>query len=88
MDFLYKISKPIDTWIKAKFPEFPSKIPAFVERTRLTKPIGITLLLGPTIAALWIAAEGFPDFDLLIAESQLKPVYFQNDGIIISLPAK
>lgn len=66
MDFLYKISKPIDTWIKARFPEFHSKIPAFVELTRLNKPIGITLLLWPTIAALWIAAEGFPDFDLLV----------------------
>lgn len=66
MDFLQKISKPIDAWTKAKFPEFHSKIPALVELTRLNKPIGITLLLWPTIAALWIAAKGFPDFDLLI----------------------
>ncbi|MBL4673262.1 MAG: hypothetical protein JKX81_13475 [Arenicella sp.] len=36
----------------------------------------------------FIWREYFPEYDLLIAESQLKPVYFQNDGLIISLPAK
>tara|TARA_R110001606_G_scaffold361754_5_gene515030 strand:+ start:25768 stop:26634 length:867 start_codon:yes stop_codon:yes gene_type:complete len=33
----------------------------YVELMRLDKPIGILLLLWPTLAALWIAAEGKPD---------------------------
>ncbi|MDA1369136.1 MAG: 4-hydroxybenzoate octaprenyltransferase [Proteobacteria bacterium] len=41
------------------------KLPALVELTRLNRPIGIYLLLWPTISALWIAAEGVPDLSLL-----------------------
>lgn len=33
---------------------------------RLEKPIGIYLLLWPTLWALWIAAEGFPDQKVLL----------------------
>jgi len=33
----------------------------YAQLTRLHKPIGILLLLWPTLIALWIAAEGFPD---------------------------
>jgi len=33
---------------------------------RLNRPIGIFLLLWPTLWGLWIAAEGFPDNDILI----------------------
>ena len=32
----------------------------FVQLTRLDKPIGIYLLLWPTLWALWIAGEGSP----------------------------
>lgn len=32
---------------------------------RFDKPIGVLLLLWPTISALWIAAGGIPDLDLL-----------------------
>ncbi|HIA08973.1 MAG TPA: 4-hydroxybenzoate octaprenyltransferase [Chromatiaceae bacterium] len=32
---------------------------------RLDKPIGIFLLLWPTLWALWIAADGLPDLDIL-----------------------
>ena len=38
-----------------------SKFNDYVELTRLNKPIGIFLLLWPTLSALWIAAKGFPD---------------------------
>ncbi len=34
--------------------------------TRMHKPIGIFLLLWPTLWALWVAAEGFPDWHVLI----------------------
>ena len=33
---------------------------------RLNRPIGVLLLLWPTISALWIAAEGVPDLHLIV----------------------
>ena len=36
-----------------------------MELTRANKPIGIYLLLWPTISALWIAEQGFPRLSLL-----------------------
>jgi 4-amino-4-deoxy-L-arabinose transferase-like glycosyltransferase len=36
----------------------------------------------------FIWREYYPEYDVLIAESQLQPVYFQKDGLIISLPAE
>jgi len=66
MDVLQKLLSKSDLWMRAKFPVFHSKLPALAELTRINKPIGIALLLWPTIGALWIAADGFPDFDLLI----------------------
>jgi len=36
---------------------------------RIDKPIGILLLLWPTLWALWIAAQGFPDLSVLIVFS-------------------
>tara|TARA_B110000858_G_scaffold198432_1_gene264916 strand:- start:10422 stop:11345 length:924 start_codon:yes stop_codon:yes gene_type:complete len=50
---------------RSRFPELYSKLPALAELTRANKPIGIYLLLWPTISALWIAEEGFPRFSLL-----------------------
>ncbi len=52
--------------LQRRFPNFAAKLPAFIQLTRADKPIGILLLLWPTLTALWIAAEGFPDIDLLI----------------------
>lgn len=50
---------------KTRFPEFYEKLPALAELTRANKPIGIYLLLWPTIGALWIAEQGVPRFSLL-----------------------
>jgi 4-hydroxybenzoate polyprenyltransferase len=33
---------------------------------RLDKPIGILLLLWPTLWGLWLAADGFPDMNILV----------------------
>ncbi|QFU77643.1 4-hydroxybenzoate octaprenyltransferase [Halioglobus maricola] len=44
----------------------PSKFQALLQLIRFDKPIGTTLLLWPTLWALWIAAGGVPDVDLLI----------------------
>jgi 4-hydroxybenzoate polyprenyltransferase len=50
---------------KTMFPGFSARLPAYIELTRANRPIGILLLLWPTISALWIAAEGVPDLKLL-----------------------
>ena len=37
------------------------KAELYAQLTRLNKPIGILLLLWPTLIALWVAAEGWPE---------------------------
>ena len=51
---------------QARFPRVYERVPAFVQLTRLDKPVGVYLLLWPTLGALWIAAQGFPDLKLLV----------------------
>jgi len=41
------------------------KIMPYVQLMRLDRPIGILLFLWPTLSALWLAAEGMPDLDIL-----------------------
>ncbi len=41
------------------------KLRLYARLVRLDKPIGILLLLWPTLIALWIAAEGWPDPQVL-----------------------
>lgn len=40
---------------------FYKKAAIYAQLVRLDKPIGILLLLWPTLIALWVAAEGWPD---------------------------
>ena len=40
---------------------FRQKAGLYIQLVRLDKPIGILLLLWPTLIALWLAAEGTPD---------------------------
>ena len=42
------------------------RLDAYERLVRLDKPIGILLLLWPTLAALWIALDGQPSFRLLL----------------------
>lgn len=51
--------------LKARFPGFMARLPALIDLTRANRPIGILLLLWPTVSALWIAAQGVPDLSLL-----------------------
>lgn len=51
--------------LQSQFPDFYAKLPAFAELCRLDKPIGIYLLLWPTLGALWLAAAGVPRLSLL-----------------------
>lgn len=48
-----------------KITNFGQKLPHFVALTRLDKPIGIYLLLWPMLWALWFAAKGVPQLDIL-----------------------
>lgn len=45
---------------------FKDKLPYYIQLTRLDRPIGILLLLWPTLWALWVAAEGFPEPKILL----------------------
>ncbi len=44
---------------------FFNRLHLYIKLVRLDKPIGILLLLWPTLAALWIASAGRPDWQLL-----------------------
>jgi len=45
--------------------KFLTKLPHIITLTRLNAPIGILLLLWPMLWALWFAAEGSPDVQVL-----------------------
>lgn len=42
------------------------RVRALLEVSRLDKPVGTLLLLWPTLTALWIAAEGWPGWHLVL----------------------
>ncbi len=44
----------------------PKHLHHYIALTRLNRPIGILLLLWPTLTALWIASGGRPDFAILV----------------------
>lgn len=43
----------------------PQRLPLYLDLIRWNRPAGWLLLLWPTLAALWIAADGFPGWHLL-----------------------
>jgi 4-hydroxybenzoate polyprenyltransferase len=43
-----------------------SRLAGYLRLTRLDKPIGIALLLWPTLDALWMAADGHPGWSLTV----------------------
>ncbi len=43
-----------------------SKLKDYAELTRFNRPIGSFLLMWPTLWALWLAADGMPEWHLLI----------------------
>ncbi len=51
---------------KSKWPFIRNRLIQYYHLIRLDKPVGILLLLWPVLWALWIAAEGAPDLDVLI----------------------
>ena len=59
------------------------KITPYIELMRLEKPVGIYLLLWPTLWALWIAAKGIPDASLLIIFT-LGVIFMRSAGCVIN----
>jgi 4-hydroxybenzoate polyprenyltransferase len=55
----------------------------YIELMRLNKPIGIFLLLWPTLWALWIAGEGRPDIQVLVI-FVLGVVLMRSAGCVIN----
>jgi 4-hydroxybenzoate polyprenyltransferase len=47
-------------------PDTPSRLSLYLNLIRWDRPAGTYLLLWPTLAALWIAADGFPGWHLLV----------------------
>nr|WP_292981422.1 4-hydroxybenzoate octaprenyltransferase [Nitrosomonas sp.] len=45
---------------------FSEQLSAYIKLVRLDKPIGILLLLWPTLWGLWLAADGMPDLKILV----------------------
>lgn len=45
---------------------FSERLSAYIKLIRLDKPIGILLLLWPTLWGLWLAADGMPDLKILV----------------------
>lgn len=61
----------------------PARLRVWVELTRLNKPVGIYLLLWPTLWALWVAAGGFPQIHLLVIFT-LGVVLMRSAGCVIN----
>lgn len=56
---------------------------AYLRLMRLDKPVGIYLLLWPTYWALFLAAGGWPDFDLLVIFT-LGVIVMRSAGCVIN----
>lgn len=52
--------------LQQRLPVAYRRAPDFWQLMRMDRPIGIYLLLWPTLWCLWIAAQGFPDWHLLV----------------------
>lgn len=60
-----------------------SRLPLYFKLLRLDKPIGILLLLWPTLAAIWIASNGQPDWQIVLIFS-LGTVLMRSAGCAVN----
>ncbi|MDH3980549.1 MAG: UbiA family prenyltransferase, partial [Gammaproteobacteria bacterium] len=60
-----------------------SRLHDYVALMRINKPIGIFLLLWPTLWALWVAAEGRPD-NLVLVVFVLGVILMRSAGCVIN----
>ncbi|TCS35917.1 4-hydroxybenzoate octaprenyltransferase [Reinekea marinisedimentorum] len=58
-------------------------LPHYIKLMRLDRPIGIYLLLWPTVTALWLAAEGIPDLKTLFV-FVAGVVFMRSAGCVIN----
>jgi 4-hydroxybenzoate polyprenyltransferase len=63
---ILSISQEFIVICKAHWPSVRKKLGQYALLIRLDRPVGIFLLLWPTLWGLWIAAKGFPDTHVLI----------------------
>lgn len=56
----------LGNWFARNLPVIHARAPAFILLTRANKPIGTYLLLWPTLSALWLAADGWPYWHLVL----------------------
>ncbi|MDH4451136.1 MAG: 4-hydroxybenzoate octaprenyltransferase [Rhodoferax sp.] len=59
------------------------KLPLYLDLIRWNRPAGWLLLLWPTLSALWLAADGFPGWHLLVVFS-LGTVLMRSAGCCIN----
>lgn len=62
---------------------FPPVIADYMALMRLNRPVGIYLLLAPTLWALWIASQGHPSIKLIIVFT-LGVVIMRSAGCVIN----
>lgn len=60
-----------------------NKLNAYISLTRLDKPVGTYLVLWPTLFALWLAADGFPGWHLLVVFI-LGAIIMRSAGCVIN----
>jgi len=60
-----------------------SKVSAYISLTRIDRPVGIYLVLWPALWALWLAADGIPDFYILLV-FVLGAVLMRSAGCVIN----
>lgn len=65
-DFVIRAWTGLKQGFQRRFPDTYAHLPDYWRLARMDRPIGIFLLLWPTLWCLWIAAGGFPDLDLLV----------------------
>lgn len=61
----------------------PARLPDFVALMRLNRPIGIWLLLWPTLWAVWIAGDGHPPLSMVLIFA-LGVVLMRSAGCVIN----
>ncbi len=60
-----------------------NRLQNYIQLTRFDRPIGTLLLLWPTLWTLWLAADGWPDIDLIIIFS-LGTLLMRSAGCVIN----
>jgi len=69
--------------VQNKTPAYRERVYQYYLLTRLNRPVGIYLLLWPTLSALWIAAEGVPQWSVLVVFT-LGVILMRSAGCVIN----